>query len=67
MPVKRQNIAKEKADYQKTKAWERKVKKEASVAPAREVSHKVWAEPHQGVDQKVVETGYLTTNARRVE
>jgi len=31
------------------------VKKEASLAPAGEVRHKVWAEAHQGVDEKVVE------------
>ena len=34
---------------------ERKVKKEGSVARAGEVKHKVWAEAHQGVDQKVVD------------
>ena len=48
--VKRQYTAKEKGDYQKKKAGERKVKKEGSVAPAAEVKHKVWAEAHQGVD-----------------
>ena len=53
--VKRQYTAKEKADYQKKKAGERKVKKEGSVAAAGEVKHKVWAEAHQGVDQKVVD------------
>jgi len=60
-------MAKEKAEYQKTKAGERKVTKEGSVAPAGEVRHKVWADAHQGVDQKGVENGYLTTNARRAE
>ena len=45
---------KEKEDYQKKKAGERKVKKEGSVAPAGEVRDKVWAEAHQGVDQKGV-------------
>jgi len=53
--VKRQYTAKEKADYQKQKAAERNVKKEGSVAPAGEVKHKVWAEAHPGVDQKVVD------------
>jgi len=48
-------MAKEKADYQKKKARERKVKKEGSVARAGEVKHKVWAEAHQGVDQKIVD------------
>jgi len=52
--VKRQYTAKEKADYEKKKAGEGKVKKEGSVAPAGEVKHKVWAVAHQGVDQKVV-------------
>jgi len=31
------------------------VKKEGSVAPAGEFRHEVWAEAHQGVDQKVVD------------
>jgi len=31
------------------------VKKESSVAPAGEIKQKVWAEAHQGVDQKVVD------------
>jgi len=53
--VKRQYTAKEKADYQKKKAGERKVKKEGSVAPKGEVRHTVWSEAHQGVDQKVVD------------
>jgi len=60
-------MAKEKVDSQKTKAGERKVKNEGSVAPAGEVRHKVWANAHQGVDQEVVENGYLATNARRAE
>jgi len=50
-----QYTAKKKADYQKRKAGERQVTKEGSVAPAGEVRHKVWAEAHQGVDQKVVD------------
>ena len=53
--VKRQYTANEKVDYQKKKAGERKVKKEGSVAPAGKVRHPVWAEAHQGVDQKVVD------------
>jgi len=53
--VKRQYTAKEKADDQKKKAGERKVKKEGSVAPTGEVRHTVWSEAHQGVDQKVVD------------
>jgi len=53
--LKRQYTAKEKADYEKKRAGESKVKKEASVAPAGEVKHKRWAEAHQGVDQKVVD------------
>jgi len=55
--VKRQYTAKEKGDYQKRKAGERKVKKEGSVAPAGEVKRKVGAEADQGVDQKVVDKG----------
>ena len=53
--VKRQYTAMEKAPYQKKKAGERKVKKEESVAPTGEVRNKLWAEAHQGVDQKVVD------------
>jgi len=52
--VKKQYTAKEKADYQKKEAGERTVQKEGSVAPAEEGKDKVWAEAHQGVDQKVV-------------
>jgi len=55
--VKRQYTAKEKADYQKKKAGERKVKKEGSLEPPGEVRHKVWAEAHKGFDQKVVDKG----------
>ena len=57
-PAKRvteQYTAKEQADYQGKRAGERKGKKAGSVAPAGEVSHKVWAEAHQGVNQKVVD------------
>jgi len=53
--VKRQYTANEKVDYQKKKAGERKVKNEGSVAPAGKVRHQVWAEAHEGVDQKVVD------------
>jgi len=53
--IKKQYTTKEKSDYQKKKAGERKLKKEGWVAPAGEVRHKVWAEAHQGVDQKVVD------------
>jgi len=53
--VKKQYTAREKVDYQKRKAGERKVMKEGSVAPAGEIKHKVSAEAHQGVDQKVVD------------
>jgi len=53
--VKKQYTAKEKADYQKKKAGERKVKKEGSVAMAGEIKQKVWAEAHHSVDQKVVD------------
>jgi len=52
---KKQYTAKEKADYPKKKAGERKLKKEGSVAPAGEIKHNEWAEAHQGVDQKVVD------------
>jgi len=52
--VKRQYTAMEMAAYQKKKAVERMVKKEGLVAPTREVRHEMWAEAHQGVDQKVV-------------
>jgi len=53
--VKKRYTAREKAAYKKKKAGERKVKKEGSVAPTGEVRHRVWAEAHQGVDQKVVD------------
>jgi len=53
--VKKQSTAKEKADYLRKKAGERKVKKEGSVAPAVEIKNKVWAVAHQGVNQKVVD------------
>jgi len=53
--VKKQYMAKEKADDEKKKAGEREVKKEGTVAPAGEVKHAVWAEAHKGVDQKVVD------------
>jgi len=53
--VKKQYTAKEKADYQKKKTGERKVKNQGSVAPKGEVRHTVWSEAHQGVDQKVVD------------
>ena len=53
--VNKRYPAKEKADYQKDKAGERRVKKEGSVAPGGEVKHRVWAEAHKGVDQKVVD------------
>jgi len=58
VPAKRVKIqykAKEKADYQKKKAGARKVKEEGGVAPEGEIKHKVWAEAHQAVDQKVVD------------
>jgi len=58
-------MAKEKADYQKKKARERRVKKEGSLAPAGEVRHKVWAEAHQGVDQKVVDKRKSDNECRR--
>ena len=53
--VKRQYTAKQKADYQKKMAGERKLKKEGSGAPAGEVRYKVWGDAHQGVDQKVLD------------
>jgi len=53
--VKKQYTATEKAAYQKKKAGERKVKKEGSGAPKREVKHTVWSEADKGVDQKVVD------------
>jgi len=58
LPAKRvteQYAAKEKVDYQKKKAGERKRKKEGAEEPGGAVSHNVWAEAHQGVDQKVVD------------
>jgi len=63
--VKKQYTGKEKADYQKKKAGERKVRNEGSVAPAGEVRHKVWAEAHQGVDQKVVNKRKSDTECTR--
>ena len=60
-----QYTAKEKADYQKKKAGERKTKKEGSLAPAEEIKHKVWAEAHQGVDQKVVHKCKSDNECRR--
>ena len=53
--VKKQYTTKEKVDYQRKKAGERKVKKEGSVAPKGEVRHTVGSGAHQGVDQKVVD------------
>jgi len=44
--VKKQYTAMEKADYQKKKAGERKVKKEGCVALMGEVRQRVWAEAH---------------------
>jgi len=52
--VKQQYTAKAKVDPKKKKAGERKVKKEESLAPAGEVKHRVWAEAHKGIDEKVV-------------
>jgi len=52
--VKKQYRAKEMADNKKKKGGERMVKQEGSVALAGEIKHKVWAEAHQCVDQKVV-------------
>jgi len=52
---KRQYTAKEKVDYQKKKAGERKVKKDGSVAPEGEVKHRVQADARKGVDQQVVD------------
>ena len=52
--VKKPYTAQEKVAYQK-KAGERKVKKQGSMAPAREVRHMVLADAHKGVDQKVVD------------
>jgi len=48
-------MPKEKVDYQKKNAGERRVKKEGSVALAGEVEQRVWAEAEKGVDQKVVD------------
>lgn len=53
--VKKEDLAKEKADYNARKAVERKMKKEGSAAPKREVKHMVWAGAHQGINPKVVD------------
>ena len=53
--LKKEYTAKEKADYQKKNAGERKVKKDGSVALAGEVQQRVRADAHQGVNQKVVD------------
>ena len=55
--VKKQYTAKEKADYEKKKAGERRVKKEGWVALVVEFKNRVGAEAHKGVDQKVVDKG----------
>jgi len=54
-PVQKQNMAKEKLEYKKRKAGERRVKNERAVALAGEVSHTVWADDHQAFDEKVVD------------
>jgi len=41
------------------------VKKEESVAPAGEVSHKVWAEAQQGIDHEVVDKQKSDNECRR--
>jgi len=53
--VKKQYTAREKAVYKALKVGERKVKREGLVAPKGEVKHRVWAEAHEGVNQKVVD------------
>jgi len=53
--VKKQYTAKEKSDYHKKKAAERRLKKEGLLASAGEVKHTVWADAHKGVDLKVVD------------
>jgi len=53
--VKKQYTAKEKADYEKKKAGERRVKKEGWVALGGEFKNRVGAEAHKGVDHKVVD------------
>jgi hypothetical protein len=51
-----QYSAKEKGAYKTKQAEKRKEKKkEGSVAPKGEVKHTVWAEAHEGVDQKIVD------------
>jgi len=35
------------------------------VAPAGEIRYKVWAEPHQGIDQKVVDKGKSDNECKR--
>jgi len=52
---KKQYVAKEKADYKAKMAGERKVKKEGSVVPTREVRHRVYAEAYKGLHQNVVD------------
>jgi len=63
--VKKHYTAKEKADSQKKKGGERKVKKEGSLAPKGEVRHTEWAEAHKGVDQKVVDKRELVNKCTR--
>ena len=63
--VKKQYTGKKKVDYQKKKAGERKVKKEGLVAPTGEIKHQLWAEAHQGVDQKVVNKRKSDNESRR--
>jgi len=48
-------MVQEKAAYQNKKPGERKVKKKGSVALTGEVKHTLWAEAHNGVDQKIVD------------
>jgi len=63
--VKKQYTAKEKADYQKKKAQDRKVKKAGSVAPTGKVRYTVCSEAHQGVNQKVVDKGKSDNESTR--
>jgi len=63
--VTKQYTAKEKGDYRKKKAGERKLKREGSVVPAGEVKQMMWGEAHNGIHQKVVDMRKLDNECSR--
>ena len=65
--IKKQYTAKEKVDYQKKKARERKVRKEGLVAPAGRVDKQCEPKPTYVLIRKLSINGNLTTNAHDTE